>query len=250
VPLEVFDRGYRAALEILNASPERRRITAINLSDVNGKYWQPPDACLYFSQFDHLLFKSNWEWVPDVFARVTHLTECPITKSLLLAGSFPPPSRRALEFYDHISVETAWWGEHSGRNWQKPEGASVFEAAWSSAHPHVSRAFGIDTRVMRRRDGDAACCVRDRLWVGAFGDHAGRKRPHVFAEACERDGVTCLAVGKITEGSDESAQAVARMRKAGVSVREPVDYEGLRELLVSSGQLWVTDDYLAGASGL
>jgi hypothetical protein len=43
------------------------------------------------------------------------LFECPVTRSLLISGTFLPPSEEALHFYQALYYETHWWVWHTDR---------------------------------------------------------------------------------------------------------------------------------------
>lgn len=166
--------------------------------------------------------------------------------SLLVSGSYHPPSVEALFFYDLLFYEVFWY-----------ESRALYE------HPLVAHAFGIDRRVMTATtggsgsgggtglakavngsvggEGEGEGEVWDYIFVGAFGDHKGHKRPTLLAKKSGRR----LAIGK-NSGSDEAIAAVAVLEAAGVVVREQVPYDELAALLRRAGTVYVPDDFLGG----
>jgi hypothetical protein len=84
----------------------------------------------------------------------------------------------------------------------------------------------------------------DYLYVGAFADHAGHKRPEFMATKQGRR----LAVGK--GGSAEAEEVKRRLREAGVQVLDQVPYAELPMLLASTRVVLVPDDDEGGGERL
>ena len=84
----------------------------------------------------------------------------------------------------------------------------------------------------------------DYLYVGAFADHAGHKRPELLAEKRGRR----VAVGK--GGTAEAAEVQRRLRAAGVEVRKQVAYSELPALLASAHTVLIPDDDQGGGERL
>ena len=247
LPEAAFEVGFLSALELLEASG-RYAFTYVNLDGFTGvdSRFARVHACpSYFEYFDHVWIKSNWNWVVDQFAR-TILVECKVSISLLVSGSYHPPSIEALFFYDLLFYEVFWY-----------ESRALYD------HPLVAHAFGIDRRVMTAAGGGAGGGtgaakaangtvvgegegegegeVWDYIFVGAFGDHKGHKRPTLLAKKSGKR----LAIGK-NSGSEEAVEAVAELEAAGVVVREQVPYGELAALLRRAGTVYVPDDFLGG----
>ena len=178
------DLGLARALETWTRAT-KRRVLMLNVASLEKARPAHPGELCHFLQrrVDHLIVKSNWDYVVDVFVR-RHLWEddgsaCALTRSLQIAGSYPPPSGVALaRFYDVLYPETTWY----------------LDMFLEKKHPRLVQAFGIDA------DGARAACAPteqtwDYLFVGAFGDHLGFKRPEALAQLPGKR----LAIGKIRD---------------------------------------------------
>lgn len=231
------DVGLEKAVAILE-NTTKRQVWWMNTADIEGaKVTRKGEVCEFFLQagFDHLMFKSNWDYVVDKFARdyLWHSdgSACNLTRSLQLAGSYPPPAAPAsTRFYDFVFYETEWYAE-------------------SFPLPHSLHAFGIDTDSMRARchRSDKKNKQWDWLFVGAFADHAGFKRPERLAERTGRR----LAVGKLKDNSGSTSSAaelvVGALERAGVTVqRAPVPWDQLADLIASAHNVLVPDDWRGG----
>jgi hypothetical protein len=84
----------------------------------------------------------------------------------------------------------------------------------------------------------------DYIYVGAFADHAGHKRPELLASKQGRR----VAVGK--GGTAEADEVQRQLRAAGVEVRGQVAYAELPRLLSSSRVVFIPDDDQGGGERL
>ena len=242
------DVGLERAVEIWEASSQRR-VTWLNTALLEGaRVAYHGEVCDFLRKhFDHVIVKSNWDYVVDRFVR-EHLwtandSGCPLTRSLQIAGSYPPPSRlEALRFYDVLYYETHWY-------------AKTFLS--TERHPRKFHAFGADVDAMRdhcRRARTIAKKSYDWLFVGAFADHAGFKRPELIGHRQGRR----LAVGKLRDNSLEgpnvstaAAAVVDALRTLGVDVRPPVPWGfPLASLLVDTYHVLVPDHTFGGGERL
>jgi len=139
----------------------------------------------------------------------------------------PPPSAAALRFYDAHFFEVFWYEERYLRD-----------------HPAAVHAFGIDRTAMRPAplEGSAVGLVEgsaegsaeeelpvewDLLFIGAFGDHAGHKRPLRIGD---RDpALRRAAIGK--QDGEEAVRVAAALRAKGVAVLRPLPYAQLAGLI-------------------
>ena len=169
------DLGLERALETWTRAT-KRQVLMLNVASLEkARPTHPGELCHFLQRnVDHLIVKSNWDYVVDVFVR-RHLWEddggaCALTRSLQIAGSYPPPTWCGLSrFYDVLYPETTWY----------------LDMFLKQKHPRLVQAFGIDA------DGARDACVPteqtwDYLFVGAFGDHLGFKRPEALAQLTGR----------------------------------------------------------------
>lgn len=63
-PLESFEVGFRAAVQLLEEQTPMR-FTWANLYSLERHEVSADSICDYLRQFDHYWVKSNWEWVVD-----------------------------------------------------------------------------------------------------------------------------------------------------------------------------------------
>jgi hypothetical protein len=130
---------------------------------------------------------------------------------LLVSGSYTPPSIEALFFYDSLAFEVF-----------------QYESAHLWAHPAATHAFGIDTRVMAAAaaasvSAEAAEAANnnnssssssspfrsskeddtnkddddhdwDVLFIGAFADHVGHKRPTMIGTSDKFQGAVVVII--------------------------------------------------------
>lgn len=234
------DIGLERAVELLE-STTRRKVWWMNTAEIEGATLpRPGELCQFLRvHFDHLLVKSNWDYVVDRFVRdyvwSADGSGCELTRSLQIAGSYPPPAGPAsMRFYDTVYYETPWY-------------AATFTLPARAFH-----AFGVDVDDLRDKCRLARTRTKapewDWLFVGAFADHAGYKRPERLAL---RDGRR-LAVGKLRDnaGQDNISAAavpiVSALESAGVVVRGPVSWSQLGELLVTTRRVLIPDDWRGG----
>ena len=235
------DVGLERAVDIWEAQSERC-VTWLNTAALEGAVVAyDGEVCDVLQKFDHLLVKSNWDYVVDRFIRdylwARDGRGCPVTRSLQIAGSYPPPGTpEAVHFYDLLFFETPWYGRTL------------------SEHPRTVHAFGVDVDAMRRQCRKTATVDRyDWLFVGAFADHAGFKRPELLADRSGRR----LAVGKLRDNtpngpnvSDAARPVVDRLQKSGVDVRDPVPWADLASLFRSTRNVLVPDHTFGGGERL
>ena len=229
------DLGLARALETWTRAT-KRQVLMLNVASLEkARPAHPGELCHFLHRrVDHLIVKSNWDYVVDVFVR-RHLWEddgsaCALTRSLQIAGSYPPPTGVALSrFYDVLYPETTWY----------------LDAFLREKHPRLVQAFGIDA------DGARDACTPtneqwDYLFVGAFGDHLGFKRPEALAQLSGRR----LAIGKIRDNggsiSDIAQRAIDKLQASGVEVREAVSWVDMMALVASSKNVLVPDDWRGG----
>ncbi len=229
------DLGLERALETW-AQATNRKVLMLNVASLEkARPAHPGELCHFLTKrVDHLVVKSNWDYVVDVFVR-RHLweddgTACALTRSLQIAGSYPPPRGVALSrFYDVLYPETTWY----------------LDTFLVEKHPRLIQAFGIDADAARE-----ACTSTEEKWdylfVGAFGDHLGFKRPEALAQLSGRR----LAIGKIRDNggaiSALAQKAVDTLQASGVEVREAVPWVDLMRLVASSKSVLVPDDWRGG----
>ena len=161
------DVGLEQAVKLW-AAGTRRRLSLLNVHDLEGA--TPAffgELCEFLRpRFDHVVVKSNWDYVVDTFFR-DHLwardgSACALTRSLQVAGSYPPPGT-APRFYDVLYYESPWYlGAFLSRG----------------RHRRPVHAFGVDADAVAdlcaaARAKTAAEERYDFLFVGAFADHAG-----------------------------------------------------------------------------
>ena len=221
----------------------RRVVAFLNVADLEGaRPAHDGELCAFLRRhFDHALVKSNWDYVVDTFVR-SHLWArgggaCALTRSLQVAGSYPPPPGAALErFYDALYYETPWYGA----------------AFLQGRHPRIFHAFGVDADAVaelcgaaRDRRGRTAPAY-DAVFVGAFADHAGFKRPTAIAGLGGRR----LAIGKIRDNaggvSEEARAVVDALTAAGVEVRDQIPWTDLFSILADASVVLVPDDWRGG----
>jgi hypothetical protein len=233
--LKQGDVGLIRALDVWTRTTTRR-VLLLNVAALEkARPAHPGELCHFLKhRVDHLIVKSNWDYVVDVFVR-RYLweddgTACALTRSLQIAGSYPPARGVALHrFYDVLFAETRWY-------------LSTF---LRGRHPRLLQAFGIDADAVR-----AACNTTakewDHLFVGAFGDHLGFKRPEALAQFEGRR----LAIGKIKDNggaiSELAQKAIATLEASGVIVREEVPWAELMSIVASSSAVVVPDDWRGG----
>lgn len=227
------DVGLERAIALLD-----RRVRWLNTADLEGATTYPGELCDVLVGYSHVIVKSNWDYVVDTFVR-DHLwrkdgSSCPVTRSLQIAGSYPPSAKR---FYDLLYYETHWYDR----------------TFLDGFHPRRVHAFGVDVEVMRRRCNDEVntTTLWDWLFVGAFADHAGFKRPERLALKEGRR----LAIGKLRANgdagdgprvSDAAQPVVAYLEAAGVVVQDPVPWDDLARVFASAANLLVPDDWRGG----
>ena len=236
------DVGLERAVSILEKTTQRK-FWWLNTAELEGAVVAyPGELCdVMRKHFDHVVIKSNWDYVVDRFARDwlwrSDGAACEVTRSLQLAGSYPPPVGPAsTRFYDVVFVETLWY-------------AATFPL------PRAIHAFGVDADAIAtacdaaRDDRGPRFESWDWLFVGAFADHAGFKRPERLAARTGRR----LALGKLRDNADGSppvshaaAPVVAALQSAGVVVRDPVPWTDLPAVLASTTHLLVPDDWRGG----
>jgi len=229
------DLGLERALETWTRAT-KRQVLMLNVASLEKARPAHPGELCHFLQrhVDHLVVKSNWDYVVDVFVR-RHLWEddggaCALTRSLQIAGSYPPPPGVALSrFYDVLYPETTWY----------------LDMFLKQKHPRLVQAFGIDA------DGARDACIPteqqwDYLFVGAFGDHLGFKRPEALAQLTGKR----LAIGKIKDNggaiSDVARRAIQKLEASGVEVRDAVAWSDLMALVASAKNVLVPDDWRGG----
>ena len=234
------DVGLEQAVKLW-AAGTRRRLSLLNVHDLEGAtpaYFG--ELCEFLRpRFDHVVVKSNWDYVVDTFFR-DHLwardgSACALTRSLQVAGSYPPPGT-APRFYDVLYYEAPWY----------------FGAFLSRGrHRRPVHAFGVDADAVAElcaaaRAKTAAEERYDFLFVGAFADHAGFKRPEALAAKPGRR----LAIGKI-RGDDgavsDAAQGVVDvLTKSGAEVEDAVPWAELFDFFARADAVFVPDDWRGG----
>ena len=105
-------------------------------------------------------------------------------------------------------------------------------------------------------DGDEETKEWDALFIGAFADHVGHKRPwkigELNASAVYGNGPQAelerpfrrAAIGK--QDGDAAAGVARELRSKGVTVLPPVPYAELAALMRSAGVVYVPDDVFGG----
>ena len=154
----------------------------------------------YLNNFDFILVKSNWNWVPDNFLR-KELKGILAKKGIVISGVNHPPEIQEMQFYNVLWHQTYWYKEKIKN------------------HPNVYHAFGIDTDVMK-----PSGVYKDIDWlsIGAFLPH---KRYDLFLKHKGKK----VIVGDASYS--ESKKIIDLLKKEGIETQDFVHYEELRDTI-------------------
>jgi len=183
--------GFTAGMELLQ---EEFQVRWLNVHP------EHPDRKEHLSGLedcDYLLVKSNWDWIVDRCVRERCRRSGP-PKGLLISGvASPPRRRRTLRFYDALFYETRWYEAKLRR------------------HPRRFQAFGIDTRVMRTRQG----VERDIDWLSV-----GALKPYKRHERLLDKRGRRVVVGDL---ANSEPAVLSQLKAGGIEVSDFVSYEEL-----------------------
>lgn len=241
---QVWSDGFTKAIELLYESIEYFEWINIAEREPNREELE---------KFDLVLVKSNWNWIPDLFARKV-MKGANVKRGLLISGVAPPPNPFVQLFYDVVYYETFWYKK---------------QLEW---HPMAIHAFGIDKskmypeNVVKKYDllsiGSFVAHKRLEKMIGKIGKRAVIgddvfEASSEIKKSLQDDGVTTLGfqnqdvlrkvineskkvyVPSIVKGGGE--RALLEARSCGVAVEIERDNPKLKELI--SSPIWNEEYY-------